>query len=127
MTGILTRSRYTCETIFVDQYSRAGYVHLQKSTSAEDTLEAKTAFEQWAQSKGVMINQYHADNDIFKANKWMSACAIKVQALTFAGVGAHHSNGMAERRIKEVQDMAQTMLIHAMKRWQSCSSMHLWP
>ena len=48
MAGFLTRKRYKHATVFVDQASGFGYVHLQKSTSAEETLEAKAAFEKTA-------------------------------------------------------------------------------
>ena len=46
MTGRLTTSRYEYATVFVDQFSRLGYVHLQKTPTAEETLEGKRAFEQ---------------------------------------------------------------------------------
>jgi hypothetical protein len=43
ISGALTTKRYRCATIFVDQASRLGYVHLQKTSTAEETLEAKAA------------------------------------------------------------------------------------
>jgi len=46
--GILTKHRYTSATIFVDHFSRLGYIHMQKSLSAEDTMAAKNAFEIFA-------------------------------------------------------------------------------
>jgi hypothetical protein len=33
--------RYKCATVFVDQGSRLGYVYPQKTSSAEETIEAK--------------------------------------------------------------------------------------
>ena len=70
---------------------------------------------------------YHADNGIFKSKKWVENCATNLQALTFAGVGAHHSNGIAERRIQELRNLARTMLIHANKRWPKAINSNLWP
>jgi hypothetical protein len=32
-------------TVFVDHYSDLDYVHIQESTSADDTIEAKRTFE----------------------------------------------------------------------------------
>jgi hypothetical protein len=55
MTGFLTKERYKCATVFVDHYSRRGFIYLQKSASAEETLQAKTAFERQAASMGVYI------------------------------------------------------------------------
>ena len=46
--------------------------------------------------------------------------------LTFAGVNAHHQNGVAERRIRELQELARTMMIHANRRWKNVHSTILW-
>ena len=127
LTGVLTTQRYRYATVYVDQATRYGYVYLQKSASAEETLQSKKAFEQHASSMGVSIKGYHADNGIFRAKAWMNNCNQSHQAMSFAGVNAHHLNGMAERRIKELQDMARTMLIHANSRWSQCITANLWP
>jgi hypothetical protein len=127
MTGTLTTKRYKYATVYVDQRSRFGYVHLQKTTSAEETIEGKNAFETYARSHGVTVKNYLADNGIFKANLWVNDCKAKGQGLTFAGVNAHHQNGVAERRIRELQDMARTMLIHANSRWSDSVTTNLWP
>ena len=100
MTGILTNQRYRFTTVYVDQATRLGYVYLQKTASAEETLEGKEAFERYSMSHGVQIKGYHADNGIFRAHKWVNNCNAKHQTLSFSGVGAHHQNGIAERRIK---------------------------
>ncbi|KAI2502104.1 hypothetical protein MHU86_12334 [Fragilaria crotonensis] len=127
MTGFLTTKRYKYATVFVDQFSRLGFVYLQKTASAEETIEAKKAFESYAKRHGVIVENYLADNGIFKAHKWVEACKNDAQGLTFAGVNAHHQNGVAERRICELQDMARTMLIHANSRWPDAITANLWP
>ena len=73
------------------------------------------------------ISAYHADNGIFKAREWVENCHQLQQGLTFAGVGAHHANRKAERRIRELQELARTQLIHANRRWPQAISAHLWP
>jgi hypothetical protein len=40
--------RYKYATVHVDQASRLSFVWLQKSATADETLEGKTAFEQYA-------------------------------------------------------------------------------
>jgi hypothetical protein len=45
LKGILTNRRYTCATVFVDHFSRLGYVHMQKQLTSDETVEAKHAFE----------------------------------------------------------------------------------
>ena len=74
MVGFLTRQRYNCATVFVDQASRMGFVYLQKTCSAEETIEAKRAIEQYAENRVVRVQPYHADNGIFKAKKWVEEC-----------------------------------------------------
>ena len=51
----------------------------------------------------------------------------KAQGLTFCGVNAHWQNGKAEKRIRDLQDSARTMLLFAMKRWPAAISINLWP
>ena len=97
MVGFLTRQCYKYTTVFVDQASRMGLVYLQKTCSAEETIEAKRAFEQYAENRGVSVQAYHADNRIFKAKKWVEECRQRKQFLIFAGVNAHHQNRVAER------------------------------
>ena len=127
MVGFLMKQYYKYATVFVDQASRMGFVYLQKTCSAEETIEAKRAFEQYADNRGVRVKAYHADNGIFKAKKWVEECQQRKQDLTFAGVNTHHQNGVAERRIRELQEMTRAMLIHATKRWPGVVTIHLWP
>ena len=56
----------------------------------------------------VIIKAYHADNGVFKANDWKQACFNERQKLTFAGVNAHFTNGLAEKRIRDLQDLTRT-------------------
>ena len=127
MVGFLTRQRYKYATVFVDQSSCMGFVYLQKTCSAEATIEAKRAFQQYAESRGVRVQAYHTDNGIFKAKKWVEECRQRKQDLTFAGVNTHHQNGVAERQIRELQETTRAMLIHATKRWPGVVTIHLWP
>ena len=127
MTGKLTTKRYTCATVFIDQATRLSYVYIQKSTNVVETLEAKAAFEECAKARGVTIRAYHADNGVFKANAWIEKCKQQGQRLTFAGVNAHHQNGMAERRIRLLTELTRTMLIHSNKKWPTVITTNLWP
>jgi hypothetical protein len=42
-------------------------------------------------------------------------------------VNAHHQSGVAERRIWELQELAQATLIHANSRWMDAVTVKLWP
>ena len=127
LTGKLTHKRYNYATVYVDQYSGLGYVYLQKKQDAEETIRGKKAFEAYCQQQGVRVQAYHADNGIFRANKWVDECRRNRQTLTFAGVNAHHTNGLAERRIRSLQDLARAMMIHHHRRWNMGGTVHLWP
>jgi hypothetical protein len=128
MTGYRTKQRYITTTVYVDQFTELGYVHLQPSTSAEETVESKKAFEAFARLHGESITRYHADNGIFQASLWLDACKASHQTITFAGAGAHDQYGVAERKIRELQEMmARPMLVHAQRRWPSAIMANLWP
>ena len=127
MTGILTKKRYKYLTVYIDQASKMGFTYLQKTASAEETLQSKRAFEAFSANRGVVIKSYHADNGIFRANAWMYDCKCMRQPMTFAGVAAHHQNGYAERRIRTLQEMARIMLVHGNKRWKTAVTIQLWP
>lgn len=127
LTGILTTKRYKYATVFVDQYSRFSYVYMQKTASAKETLEGKKAFELYASKAGVQVQAYHADNGVFRANAWMAACYHQGQSMSFAGVNAHHQNGIAERRIALLQQLTRSNLFHASHRWKGTITPNLWP
>ena len=125
MTNFLKKKRYKYATVFVDQFSGLGYVYLQKEPSTEETVEAKVAFERYPKTMGVVVQGYLVDNGIFKAKGWVNACNAKGQSLTFAAVGAHHTNGKAECQIRELQEMARTTLVHANQRWPEAVNAYL--
>jgi hypothetical protein len=108
----LTKRRFRVATIFVDHFSSLSFVHFQQSTTGDETLQAKWDFESFAESCCVTIQQYHADNGRFVEAAWKNDVLEQRQGLTFSGVGAHHQNGRAEKRIRDLQDMARTSLIH---------------
>ena len=45
MVDFLTKQRYRYVTVFVDQASQMGFVYLQRTCSAEETIEVKRAFK----------------------------------------------------------------------------------
>ena len=118
MTSTLTTKRYEYATVFVDHFYRYSYMHLQKTASAEETLEGKNAFEIMAASHVIIIKQNHADNDIFRANAWVQDCQERsnTQLTTYAGVHAHHTNGLSEICIREIQDNIRAMMLHAQQK-----------
>jgi hypothetical protein len=100
--GTPTTQRYIGATVFVDHFSDFTYVHLMTKLDADSTVEAKLAFERVSASHGVVVKHYHADNGLFDTKTFRAAVLRSQQSLTFCGVNAHHQNGRAESRIKDV-------------------------
>ena len=127
LKGALTRQRYQAATIFVDHYSRLSYVYVQRSTTAEETIKAKKAFELFATGYGVTVKHYHADNGRFAENNFMAEIAKSGQSISFCGVNAHFQNGIAEKRIRDLQEGARTAILDAKNKWPRAVNVALWP
>ena len=74
ITSILTNKWYKYATVLVYQLSRYSYMHLYQTASFEETLEGNHAFESMSSSHGIIINQYHYNNGIFRSNYWVRDC-----------------------------------------------------
>ena len=125
--GQPTKRRYRAATVFVDHKSRLSYVHLQQQLTSSETLQAKHAFEAFARNNGVTIKHYHADNGRFADLQFMQDVAKQGQEISFCGVNAHFQNGIAEKRIRDLQESARKQLLHAKARWPSAVELSLWP
>ena len=126
MTGIPTTQRIRGSSVYVDQASDLSYIYHHTSLTSEDTVKGKEAFEAYAKSHGVHIKHYHADNGRFKDNAFLKSIQENHQTISFSGVGAHHQNGIAEKRIGDLQRRATTLLLHAQRRWPDAINSHLW-
>ncbi len=73
----LTKKCYTAATVFVDHYSRLKYIHLMTKLTSEETMEAKQAFEHFAEQHSVRILHYHCDNGGFADNAFKNSCSAK--------------------------------------------------
>ena len=81
MRGFLTKRRYHYATVFVDQFSKLGFVYLQETSNTDETIQAKEACEAFSQARGVMILHYHADNGRFAEKGWMDHVRNKGQTI----------------------------------------------
>ena len=127
LKGTPTTERYRAATVFVDHWSDITYVYPQTSTNAKQTIEAKEAFERYASRHGVTVRHYQADNGRFAEHAFRRHAEERGQTLSYSGVNAHFQNGIAEKRIRDTQDAARTMLLHASRRWPEAIEAHLWP
>jgi hypothetical protein len=125
--GILMKAKYTAATIFVDHNTDFTYVHLMRSTTGEETLEAKHAWERKSAQFQVRIQQYHCDNGRYAEKLFRQDVADNHQQMTFCGVGSHHQNGIAEKKIRDLSEAARTMLAFGTQRWPEAINLSLWP
>jgi hypothetical protein len=75
----------------------------------------------------VRIQHYHTDNGRFADNSFINAVKKQQQTISFCGVNDHFKNGIAEKRIRYLQEQARTMILHAKSRWHKVVSIHLRP
>ena len=68
----------------------------------------------------------HADNGRFVDNGFIQACKDNNQGITYCGVNAHFQNGIAEKRIRDLQEQARMMLLFVVHKWPRMLSMALW-
>ena len=76
---------------------------------------------------GVTIKHYHADNGHFIDHPFKDHCEQSNQSLSHSVVNVHFQNAVAEKRIRDLQDAARTMLVHAKHHWPKAVNAHLWP
>ena len=127
LKGKLTKKRYTGTTIFVDHFSRLRFIHLMLDLSAEETLKAKHAFEQFVAKHGVKILHYHCNNGQFADNAFKQSCEDGRQQLTFHSVNAHFQNEIAEHAIRNLSQSACKQLLHSHAHWPAVVHLLLWP
>jgi hypothetical protein len=77
----------------------------------------------------VTVRHYHADNGRFAKTMWIDTVELHrpQQTILFCGVGAHHQNGVAEKKIQDLQENARTMILHGAVQWPTAHSVSLWP
>ena len=119
---------YSGGCIQVDHASGFVNVEHQVSLNTHETLRSKLLFEAKARDVGVIIQSYQSDNGAaFTSDAYVQELSTFKQTTTFAGVGAHHHNGVAERSIQTIMSMARTMMLHAAIRWPDAADTSLWP
>ena len=127
LKGWLTNARYRVATVFVDHHSGLSFVYLQNDTTSDQMVKAKKSFEAYCQTHGITVKHYHADNGCFADNLFMQDVAEAGQTISFCGVNAHFQNGVAEKCIRDLQEQARAMLLHAKARWPQAITANLWP
>ena len=76
------------------------------SLTAGSTLISKQKFEQICTDHGIKVKEYHTNNVPFGYKAFMENIDLNHQKIKFSGIGAHHQNGIAERAIKTITQLA---------------------
>jgi GAG-pre-integrase domain/Zinc knuckle len=120
--------QYSGGAIFVDHASGYTYIHHQVSLTTHATIESKEAFEAFCRDHGVVVSEYLSDNGTaFTSAAYRDHLLSFEQTTKFAGVGAHHHNGVAERAIQTIMSIARTMMLHSAIHWPDVANSNLWP
>ena len=127
LKGKLTTQRYQYAMVFVGQHSRYAYIYLQWTITSAETIQAKHTFERIAEDMGVCIHHYHVNNGRFADKGFVQDCQKQHQGLSYCGVNPHFQNGITEKKIRNLQEQTRTMMLHALRKWSSMLSIHLWP
>jgi hypothetical protein len=63
------------------------------------------------------VQDYLTDSVAFKANSFVKHIHETHQLMSFCGTNAHHQNGVSERAIQTISNMARSMILHASMNW----------
>jgi hypothetical protein len=124
----LNSELYSGGCLFNDHAS--GFVHIEFQThlNTHETLMAKENFELMCRDHGVIPQSYLSDNaKCFTTKAFTERLSLFEQIVRFAGVGAHHHNGNAERSIQTIMSIARTMMLHSAIHWPDVADASLWP
>jgi hypothetical protein len=73
------------------------------------------------------VKSYHADNEAFPTKKIQKTIDNKKQRLNLSGVNAQWQNGLVERSNGTICAAAQSMINHAISKWDKIITVELWP
>ena len=120
--------QYTGGAIFVDHASGFVVTAFQVHLNTHETLKSlKTLFDTY-RDHGVVPQQFQSDNGTcFTSSEFQEHLKEFRQVSSFAGVGAHHHNGIAERSIRTIMTITRTCMLHAAVHWPEVTDAKLWP
>jgi hypothetical protein len=78
-------------------------------------------------NNSIVVLDYLTDSGAFKANTFVAHINETHQKLRFCGTNAHHQNGVAERSVQTISNMARAMILHSSIHWKNGCDSSLWP
>jgi hypothetical protein len=125
--GLPTTKRYRYCSFWIDHYSKFIFPTFHETKAAAELIASKQAFQDFAARYQIKIKKIRADNGVYSSGPFQVSCAEHQQDLSFCAVGGHWQNGVAERFIGVITQMARTILLHAVTQWPSVLSEEFWP
>ena len=120
--------KYKGGCIFADCATSFLHIGLLSNVSGHSTITVKEEFDKMCQNHGVVPQRFISDNGSEFVNSDFQAHLEQLQqSHRLAGVGAHHSNGVAERGISTIMSIARAMLHHSALHWPDVADVELWP
>ncbi|KAL7564557.1 hypothetical protein ACA910_013958 [Epithemia clementina (nom. ined.)] len=122
------KDMYDGGCIFVDHASGYTHITMQAHLNTHGTLQSKESFELLCRNVGVVPQEYLTYNgSAFKSRDYTASLVEFRQIYCFAGTGTHHQNGVAERAIRSIMNIARTMMLHAAIHWNETADPTIWP
>jgi hypothetical protein len=90
-------------------------------------ITGKVSIQKLCTKADCSVEHYQADNGCFSDNQFLAACNNLNQTIEFCGVGAHHQNGIAKNRNKQLTQTARVLLLHGMRMWPQMVDQMSWP
>lgn len=78
-------------------------------------------------NRGVTQHEYLANNSKLSLPPVHAQPFQLQEVIRYAGVGAHHHNGIAKQNIQSIMDIARTMMLHLAIHWPDVANSTLWP
>jgi hypothetical protein len=113
--------------LYVEHASGRVHCEHQVGFSAGEIIRGKQSFEKVCMDNGVVVQDYLTDSGTFKGKKFVAHINETQQMMHFCGTNAHHQNGVAERAIQTISNMARAMILHASMHWKDGIDAFLWP
>ena len=110
----------------MDHCSDLKYIQFMTAVTSEEILYSKEFFECLCHQHNIFVKHYHCDYGHFADKVFIDDVTKKGQTISYCVAYAHFHIGKAEKGLRDMQDMARTMLLHAKARWPDAVHLYLW-
>ena len=122
-----TDQQYVGGAIFVDHATGFVIVVCQVHLNTHETLKSLQHATEVFRDCGIVPQSFLSDNgSSFTSRDFQAHLKQFRQVSSFAGVGAHHHNGIAELSIRTIMTIARTCMLHAAIHWPETADAQLW-